>query len=71
MPYPFLSDEWIDEARKIRDESPGRAPPVPVPMRMNLVVTEVPFGDGELDAHLDTTRRRARARHGPPRRAPT
>ena len=24
-------------------------------MRMNLVITEVPFGDGAIDAHLDTT----------------
>ena len=23
--YPFLSDEWVDEARKIREEYEGRA----------------------------------------------
>jgi hypothetical protein len=53
--YPFLSPEWIEEARKIRVEFAGRAPVAPVTMRMNLVVNDVPFGDGSVDAHLDTT----------------
>jgi putative sterol carrier protein len=53
--YQFLSPEWTEEARKLRAEFAGRAPAAPVPMRMNLVVNEVPFGDGPLDAHLDTT----------------
>jgi hypothetical protein len=53
--YLFLSPEWTEEARKVRAEFAGRAPAAPVPMRMNLVVNEVPFGDGPLDAHLDTT----------------
>jgi SCP-2 sterol transfer family len=52
MPYPFLSDEWIDAAHALRDEFPDAAPMVTVPVRMNLVVTEVPFGDGDLLAHL-------------------
>ena len=53
--YPFLSGEWVDEARKIRAEYEGRTGTVPHQMRMNLVITEVPFGDGALDAHMDTT----------------
>ena len=56
--FPFLSDEWIAEARKIRAEmaDPGRqVPPAPASVRMNQVITEVPFGDGRLDAHLDTS----------------
>ena len=57
MPYPFLSDECIGEAHKIRAEYAGKTPPVPHSVKMNLVVTEVPFGDGHttLDAHLDTS----------------
>ena len=51
----FLSDDWIVEARKIRKEFEGQGEAPPHTMRMNLVVTEVPFGDGNLDAHLDTT----------------
>lgn len=55
--YLFLSDDWIDEARKLRSEAvaSGAAPAVTQSLRMNLVITEVPFGDGALDAHLDTT----------------
>ncbi|MGI8810125.1 MAG: SCP2 sterol-binding domain-containing protein [Acidimicrobiales bacterium] len=56
--YPFLSDEWIAEARKIRAEmaDPTREPAAaPASVRMNQVITEVPFGDGHLDAHLDTS----------------
>jgi putative sterol carrier protein len=53
--YEFLSPEWTEEARTVRAEFADRASAAPVTMRMNLVVNEVPFGDGSLDAHLDTT----------------
>jgi len=53
--YPFLSDEWVDEARRIRQEHEGRAGTMAHQMKMNLVITEVPFGDKDIDAHLDTT----------------
>lgn len=53
MPYQFLSDGWIDAATKIRDEVGSVAAAVPV--RMNLVIVEVPFGTGSLEAHMDTT----------------
>ncbi len=53
--HPFLSDEWIDAAKAIREEYSGAATAVPHVMKMNLVVTEVPFGEGSIDAHMDTT----------------
>jgi hypothetical protein len=55
--YPFLSDEWIAEARKIRAEMSGDDPTAPAAatVRMNQVITDVPFGPGKLDAHLDTS----------------
>lgn len=58
--YPFLSDEWIAAARGIRasaaDAAAGKPPvPPPVVVRMNQVITEVPFGTGSLAAHLDTS----------------
>jgi hypothetical protein len=54
--YPFLSDEWIAEARKIRAEvSDPQAGASPASVRMNQVITDVPFGSGRLDAHLDTS----------------
>ena len=53
--YPFLSDEWISEARRIRAEHAGEGIPVPTVVRMNQVITEVPFGDGAVEANLDTS----------------
>jgi SCP-2 sterol transfer family len=55
MPYPFLSDEWLEEARRIRGEHQGKDTSIPNAVRMNLVVTSVPFGDKDIDAHLDTS----------------
>ena len=55
MPYPFLSDEWLQEARRIRAEYEGESLAIPHAVRMNLVVTAVPFGDGDIDAHVDTS----------------
>ena len=55
MPYPFLSDEWLEEARRIRAEYEGKSLHFPHAVRMNLVVTEVPFGDSDIDAHMDTS----------------
>ena len=53
--YPFLSDEWLDQARKIRAEYEGKTPPIPHVVRMNLVVTGVPFSEGDILAHMDTS----------------
>ena len=50
----FLSDEWVATARKLREEI-GELPAANTPARINLLVTEVPFGDGEVKAHVDTT----------------
>lgn len=52
--YPFLSDEWIEEARKIRAEFDGDASVAHV-VKMNLNITEAPFGDEIIEAHMDTT----------------
>ena len=53
--YPFLSDEWMDEARKIRAEYEGKTPPIAHSVRMNLVVTAVPFSEDDILAHMDTS----------------
>jgi len=52
--FPFLSDDWVAEAKKLREELDGAGAP-PHTVKMNLVITEVPFGEGQLDAHMDTT----------------
>lgn len=53
--HPFLSNEWIAAARKIREEHAGGGIPVPTVVRMNQVITDVPFGDSPVAAHLDTS----------------
>jgi putative sterol carrier protein len=53
--YPFLSDEWMTEAKKIREEYAGKGGAAPAPMKMNQIITDVPFGEGTINAHMDTT----------------
>ena len=53
--YPFLSDEWMDEAKKVREEFRGKTPPAAHVVKMNQVITEVPFGEGTINAHMDTS----------------
>jgi hypothetical protein len=53
--FAFLSDEWVEEARRLRAEYTGRVPSLPVAIRMNQIVKGVPFGTGTLEAHLDTS----------------
>jgi hypothetical protein len=53
--FPFLSDEWLAESRKIREEYRDRVPKMPVTVRMNQIIKEVPFGDGVIHAHVDTS----------------
>jgi hypothetical protein len=53
--YQFLSDEWLVEARRIRAEFKGKAPEIPVSVRMNQIIQDVPFGEGTIHAHVDTS----------------
>jgi hypothetical protein len=53
--YQFLSDEWLEETRKIRESYKDQVPAVPVTVRMNQVINEVPFGDGIVRAYVDTS----------------
>lgn len=55
--YQFMTPEWVEAAKKIRDEfNESESTVLPTTtLRMNLVVTGVPFGDGSTDAHIDTT----------------
>lgn len=53
--HEFLSEEWIAAAQAIREDYAGKSTTSPPPMKMNVVITEVPFGEGSMDAHIDTT----------------
>ena len=57
--YPFLSDDWVTEARRIYAEVEAAGAlsrePAPVTVRVNLVVNEVPFSPSPVEAHVDTS----------------
>ena len=55
MQHPFLSEEWITEARIIRAKYEGQVPKIPISIRMNQVITKVPFGNGYINSHIDTS----------------
>ena len=52
--YPFLSDEWLAEVRKLGEEHQGGGG-VAHAVKMNQIITDVPFGDGTINAHMDTS----------------
>lgn len=52
MGHQFLTDEWMAEAKAIREK---HSAPVPYKIRMNQVVTGAPFGDGEVKLFMDTS----------------
>lgn len=57
--YPFLSDEWVDEARRIYAQAEAEAPLTEgvnlAPARINLIVSDAPFAPGPIQAHVDTS----------------
>ena len=57
--HAFLSVEWLDCLIALNEEYRERVPPPMVKMRLNQVVTGVPFGDGEVAMFTDTTSGRA------------
>ncbi len=54
MTHEFLSEEWMLAAREIRERYADEVPEVPATITINLVITDVPFGD-EVRAYLDTS----------------
>ena len=55
MSHQFLSEEWMTAAKAIREKYADQVPPVTVSIRMNQVITDVPFGEGTINAYLDTS----------------
>jgi hypothetical protein len=53
--YQFLSQEWMAAARAIRLKYHGKTVKITQSIKMNQVVTGVPFGDGTVHSFLDTT----------------
>jgi putative sterol carrier protein len=55
MSYPFLSAEWMDAAKAIREKYADQSSEITISVRMNQVITDVPFGDGDVKLYLDTS----------------
>jgi putative sterol carrier protein len=58
MTYEFLSHEWMDAARTIREKYADQATKVTTSIRMNQVITDVPeslHANGELRVYMDTS----------------
>ena len=55
MAHLFLSDEWMLAAREIRSRYQDETMKVPVGVRMNQIITGVPFGEGTVNAYTDTS----------------
>jgi len=53
--YPFLSPEWMEEAHKIREEFAGQTSAPAHAVRMNQIITDVPFSDDPINAYMDTS----------------
>lgn len=56
MSHPFLSESWIQAAREIRHRHADSVPEVTALVRINIVTTKVPFGEGTISAYIDTSR---------------
>jgi SCP-2 sterol transfer family len=55
MSHPFLSAEWIDAARSIRERHAANGSPISAAVKINLVVNESPFGEEPIHSHVDTS----------------
>ncbi|MFM7489046.1 MAG: SCP2 sterol-binding domain-containing protein [Actinomycetota bacterium] len=55
MTHEFLSDDWMNAARAIRAKYEGQTPKIAASIRINQVITEVPFGGGEVKSFIDTS----------------
>ena len=55
MPHQFLSEEWMAEAKAIRERHAGQTTKVTQSLKINQVITGVPFGDGTVESYLDTS----------------
>ena len=53
--HPFLSDDWLAEARRMGKEYAGDLDAGEYLIRMNQVITGVPFGEGTLHTHIDSS----------------
>ena len=55
MSHQFLSESWIAAAREIREKYKDEAPMITISIKINQVITDVPFGEGTVKSYMDTS----------------
>ena len=55
MTHEFLSDDWMDAVKAIRDKHAAEAGPIPYKIKLNQVITGAPFTDENIHLYMDTT----------------
>ena len=51
MAHEFLSDDWIEAAKAIRDKHAADVPKITASIKMNQVITDAP-GGGEIKMYM-------------------
>ena len=55
MTHAFLSNDWMDAARGIREKYSDQVPEIPTVIKINLSIIDVPFDDHTINAFFDTS----------------
>jgi putative sterol carrier protein len=55
MTHAFLSTEWMDAARAIREKYADQVPEIDAVIKINLSIFDVPFDDHTVNAVFDTS----------------
>ena len=55
MTHVFLSDEWFEAVHGVRHKYADQVPEITTVIRINQIITETPFGDGEVRSYIDTS----------------
>ena len=55
MTHAFLSTEWMDAARAIREKYADQVPEIDAVIKINLSIIDVPFDENTVNAYFDTS----------------
>ena len=53
--HEFLSPEWVEAAKGLREGAEAGAGAPPHTIKMNLVITDAPFTEEAINAYMDTS----------------
>ena len=53
--HEFLSPEWVEAAKGLREGAEAGAGAPPHTIKMNLVITDAPFSEEAINAYMDTS----------------